>query len=327
MKALHAILAALTVSLTGAVHAAAAALPGPLVTPAWLAAHTAGVVVLDVREDPEGFTAQPRFARDPDSGKRRLMQLGGHIPGAHLIEFSSLRADRLIDGRRIHWMLPDAKQFQAVMRAAGVPAGKPIVIVSQGTQPEELDTAARAYWSIKYYGDDQLAILDGGMARWLEEGYPVESAVPVGSRAQAGDWSAGTPRTRLLADSAQVANASRAGAQLIDARPPAFYYGLQKKPVVAAAGHIGGAVDFPPELQTRPVGMSQRFLSAAQYRAILGSMGVKLDKPVIAYCNTGHLASGAWFIVSELLGDHQAAVYDGSMLRWAAEGRPVVAPH
>ncbi len=287
----------------------AAGLPGPLVTPAWLEAHRGEVVVLDVRDDPAGFTAES----------------GGHIPGALMIEFARMRTDRVIDGRRISGMLPDAVRFEALMRAAGVPAGKPIVITTQATAPEDLDMAARAYWSIKYYGDDALAILDGGMARWLEEGRAVESGAPPGGRVPAGDWHAGAPRTALLADSAQVAMAADNGVQLIDARPAAFYYGLQRKPAVAEAGHIGKAIDFPAELHARPVGSSQRFLSAAEYRYLFRSLGVQPEKPLIAYCNTGHLAAGAWFITSELLGNHAAALYDGSMLRWSAEGRPAVA--
>ncbi len=315
---------AAALALAGAA-AAASALPGPLVTPAWLAAHRAAVTVLDVREDASGFTAEPKFATDPATGRRTLAELGGHIPGALLIDFADLRGDRLIDGRRIPWMLPDAERFQAIMRAAGVPAGRPIVIVTQATVPEDLDTAARAYWSLKYYGDDDLAILDGGMARWLEEGRAVESRRPAGGKAEPGDWAAGAPRTGLMADSGQVAGAAKQGVQLIDARPPAYYFGLTKKPFIAAAGHIGEAKDFPAELHARAVGRSQRFLTPAQYRDILESIGVHPDRPVITYCNTGHMAAGAWFIESELLGDRHAALYDGSMARWAAEGRPVVA--
>ncbi len=305
----------------------AGVLPGPLVTPAWLEAHRAAVVVLDVREDPAGFTAEPRFETDPTTGRRSLVELGGHIHGALMIDYAQMRTDKLIDGRRIAGMLPDARQFEALMRAAGVPAGKPIVIVTQATAPEEVDTAARAYWSIKYYGADELAILDGGMARWLEEGRAVESGAAADRTLPQGDWKAGAPRVRMLADSARVARAAHDGVQLIDARPAAFFFGLQKRPAVAEAGHIAHAIDFPAELHARPVGKSQRFLSVAQYRFIFHAIGVNPQKPMIVYCNTGHMASGAWFIASELFGNHDAALYDGSMLMWAAEGRPVVAAH
>lgn len=306
---------------------AAALLPGPLVNPEWLEAHRNEVVVLDVRDDPAGFTSEPRFTLDGASGQRTLAEPGGHVPGALMIEFAKLRTERTVDGRSIPFMLPEARQFEAVMRAAGVPRGKPIVIVTQGTAPEEQDEAARAYWSIKYYGGVELAILDGGMARWLAEGHAVESTLAASGNVPAGDWTAGTPHPEIVADSTQVADALRDGVQLLDARPAAFYFGLQKKPAVAAAGHISGALDFPLELQTAPMGIYQHFLSATQYRSMLAAIGVRADRPIITYCNTGHLAAGAWFIASELLGNPHVALYDGSMLRWAAEGRPVVAAH
>lgn len=327
MKSRCSFAAAVGLCLGVAMTSVAGVLPGPLVDPAWLEAHRAQVVVLDVREDPAGFTAEPRFETDPATGRRSLVEPGGHIPGALMIDYAQMRTDRMVGGRRIAGMLPDAKQFEALMRAAGVPAGKPIVIVTQATAPEEVDTAARAYWSIKYYGADELAILDGGMARWLEEGRAVESAGPAAPTVARGDWKAGAPRLGMLADSAQVARAHQDGVQLIDARPAAFFFGLQKRPAVAEAGHIAHAIAFPAELHARPVAGSQRFLSIAQYRFIFRAIGVNPDKPLIAYCNTGHMAAGAWFIASELFGNHDAALYDGSMLMWAAEGRPVVAAH
>jgi thiosulfate/3-mercaptopyruvate sulfurtransferase len=319
------VVAGLAAGVTGTTFAAV--LPGPLVTPEWLAAHRSEVVVLDVRENPDEFTTAPQYTTDSQTGRRTLLEVGGHIPGALLLKFADLRNTRLLDGREIRWMLPDADQFQALMRAAGVPSGRPIVIVTQSVEPEDLDTAARAYWSIKYYGGDELAILDGGTARWLEEGRDVESTSPSPAGMARGDWSAGGPRISLVADSAQVARAPDTGVQLIDARPVAYFFGLVKKPAVAAAGHIRGAIDFPAELHGRPVQQSQRFLSTSEYRSIFDAIGVRADQPLIAYCNTGHMAAGAWFIASELLGNHAAAIYDGSMARWTAEGRPVVAVH
>lgn len=302
--------------------AEAAVLPGPVVSPEWVAAHRDAVTILAVHNSASEFSAEPKYTTDPKSGKQTLSEVGGHIPGALLLEFGKTRVERVIDGRKIGGMLPEASQFEATLQAAGVPAGMPIVIVTPGVAPEDLDTAARVYWSIKYYGGTDLAVLDGGLARWLEEGRAVESSAPAG---KAGDWKAGAVRASLVADSAEVAKAAHSKVQLIDARPAAFFYGLQKRPAVAAAGHIAGALDFPAELRTRPVGLSQRFLGKEEYIGLFRSLGISASKPVITYCNTGHMASGAWFVMSEIVGNAHAAVYDGSMLEWAAEQRPVVA--
>ena len=127
----------------------------------------------------------------------------------------------------------------------------------------------------------------------------------------------------ILADSDEVAQASKAGGQLIDARPVDFYVGLSKKSSTTKAGHIAGAVVLPPEARTRASGGAERFLDRAQYEGVLKALRIDPAKPSIAYCNTGHLASGAWFVMNEVLGV-PSKVYDGSMHEWTAEDRPVV---
>lgn len=281
--------------------AQASVLPGPLVTPEWLAANQSVVTILDIREDPNDY-------------------VDAHIPGARLIPAAKIRQTRKIDGRNIPAMLPDAAVIEELMRTSGVKADSPIVIVAAGRSVEEFDGAARLYWTLKYYGADELAILDGGHARWVAEGRATESGVP---NPMAGTWSAGEPRTSLLADTRAVMAASTSGVQLVDARPLAFFHGLAKRPVVDAYGHIPGSKVFPTELRAKPDGNGQRYLAADDYRAILESLKITLDTPTITYCNTGHMGAGAWFILSELLGNSQVSLYDGSMAEWADGTRPV----
>ena len=297
--------------------AASVELPGPLVTPQWLAAHRAEVNVLTVVEDPKNFTSAPKYVTE--NGKQVLDEVGGHVPGSLMVDFNALRADRKIDGRTIKAMLVDRATFQRLMQDAGVQAGKPIVIVSAGASGNDLDMAARLYWSLKYYGARQLAILNGGTTAWLLAGNPVSSDPAPKAK---GDWVATGEDKAILADSRQVAEAAKHGEQLIDARPVAFWLGLAKKPVASKAGRIPGAHDFPPEARSRQAGGAEEFLDRAQYADILKTLGIDPHKPSITYCNTGHLASGAWFVMNEVLGT-PSKLYDGSMHEWTAEDRPV----
>jgi thiosulfate/3-mercaptopyruvate sulfurtransferase len=306
-------------ALCGVEAVAAGVLPGPLVTPEWLAAHRAEVTVIDVRDEPDGYLGAPEFETDA-AGRKTLAELKGHIPGALLVDFADVRTTREIEGRKIAGMVPEAAQFQALMRSAGVPAGRPLVIVANGLVIEDYDTAARLYWTLKYYGSDELALLDGGTARWISEGRPTEAEAPA---RVAGNWAAQPPRAALFADSAAVQAAAASRVQLVDARPLAFYFGLTKRPAVAAHGHIPGALPFPTELRARPQGGGYRFLSADEYRNALAGLGVDPRQPTITYCNTGHMASGAWFVMSEVLGNRQVSLYDGSMVEWANGVRPV----
>ncbi|HEX5961606.1 MAG TPA: rhodanese-like domain-containing protein [Rhodanobacteraceae bacterium] len=299
--------------------ASAVELPGPLVTAVWLQQHRAEVNIIDVREDVASFTKAPKFATD--GGKKSLAAFGGHIPGALLLDFAKVRTTRTVDGRELQWMLPDRATFQALMRATGVQAGRPTVIVSDGAGGGDLDMAARVYWSMKVYGDTRLAILNGGTTAWLEAGYPVST---VAASPGGGNWTAGPGNRKLFADSNDVAKAVAAGKQLVDARPLPFYLGFERKAVVLASGHIGGAVNFPPDVRSNKVDGSVRFLTAPQYAAVFGHLDINPHKATITYCNTGHLASGAWFVLSEIMKNPDVAVYDGSMYEWTTEKRPVV---
>jgi thiosulfate/3-mercaptopyruvate sulfurtransferase len=300
--------------------AVALGLPGPQVSAAWLQQHRAEVNVLDVREDPATFTKAPTFTTE--DGKKVVASFGGHIPGALLLDFADARTTRKVDGRDLQWMLPDQAAFQALMRRIGVQAGRPTVIVSDGNTEGDLDMAARVYWSMKIYGDDNLTILDGGTAGWLAAGLPVSVDGP---KAAAGTWVAGPERRALFADSQDVAAAASHGQQLVDARPLPFYMGLARKPAVLAAGHIKSATNFPGEVRAVKRDGGMRFLSGAEYAAIFSHLRIDPRKPTITYCNTGHLASGAWFVLHEIMHNPKVAVYDGSMYEWTVEKRPVVA--
>ena len=95
--------------------AVAAKLPGPLVNTSWLKANLDNVVILDVRSDIKSFSTKPRFIIDKITGKQILVEVGGYIPGALLVDYSKLRTNRLIRKRSISGMLPDRRAFETVL--------------------------------------------------------------------------------------------------------------------------------------------------------------------------------------------------------------------
>lgn len=301
--------------------AQAVTLPGPVVSAEWLQQNLDAVVVLDVRENLKDFSSAPVFRKDEKTGAQVLSTVGGHIPGALAVDFGKVRVKRKVEGHEIVGMLPDKAQFEALMQSLGLNAGKPIVITSPGADLNEVEAAARLYWSLKYYGEDALALLDGGNAAWLQAGYPVTSDAAV---AATGNWTAKADRREVLAETADVLAATKDGTQLVDARPANQYFGVFfKKPTVKAGGHVAGAKNMPPDLRSRSNGKAQVFLSADEYRKIYAGLGIDVAAPTVTYCNTGHLASGAWFIQSEILGNKNVRLYDGSMAEWTTLGNPV----
>ncbi len=299
--------------------ARAATVPGPLVDVDWLAANRDKVVVLDVRVDPRSLARQPVYVKDRKTGKRRLVQANGHIPGAIWIDYKKIRGTRVVDGRKVEKMILDKATFERIMQSMGVPAGKPLVIASRGQNNLDMTMATRLYWQLKYYGTDDMAILNGGLAAWIAAGKPVATDMP---RAGKGNWVATAERKDIFAGSEDVARVVRqGGAQLVDNRPLNQYLGTWHKSYVYAPGHIPGARLYSNSIMTRPH-LPAKFLPVADLRALARGVGLSPDKPTITYCNSGHLASGGWFIWHELFGNKNTKLYDGSMHEWTKEKRP-----
>lgn len=303
-----------------AVPAFAAKVPGPLVEGSWLVRHLGRVIIVDVREDTRSFGSRPVFAIDKKSGKKVLIKVGGHIPGAVLLDFDHVRTRHMINNRVIDNMLPEKIAFEQLVRKLGIYSDSVIVVVSKGESVSDMAMAARVYWQFKYYGHDNITILNGGTAQWITEGRRIEMRT---KRVRPGNWTAGEERVALMATSEDASSAMKdAAIQLVDNRPLAQYLGIYSPPDVAAKGHIPGARLFAPSLMTNSNG-SARFLSASELRTLMAAMGIKYNQASIVYCNNGHLASAGWFVLSEILGNRNVRLYDGSMHQWALERRPM----
>ena len=320
MKKIQIGLALVLSSFLGLVHAVT--LPGPVVSADWLAANQSEVQILEVRGDVISYTRAPEFDVDKKTGKKFLVEVGGHIPDSTLLDFKKVRADRMIDGKKIKYLIPEKADFEKIIQAVGINFDKPIVLVPAGVDISDIDEALRAYWQFKVYGEDNLAVLDGGMAGWLSEGRDFSTAA---STKSGGTWVAKGERKELIASSEQVAAASKSGkSTLIDARQPAQYFGLNKRDYVSAYGHIAGAKELAPELLAKPAKGALYFWDKNTYSALFVANGMSPKMPAISYCNSGHLAAGGWFVMSELVGNKATKLYDGSLYLWTLEGRPLV---
>jgi thiosulfate/3-mercaptopyruvate sulfurtransferase len=279
--------------------------PGPVVDADWLAAHRDQVALLDVRRDPDAFAK-------------------GHIPDAAPVGWDAVRTTRMIDGVERQKVRLDPTTFQRRMRAAGVDAGEPVVITSPGKAAGQITTQARLYWQFVHYGHDDVAILDGGNAGWRAADHAMETGP---ARVAAGDYTAGSRDASVLATVSEVAAARTDDrVRLTDNRPMSYYLGLEQADYVYAAGHIPGATNVPFTLNVAAAGPAY-LRDAETLRAVYGYQGAPADRPAIAYCNSGHVSALTWFVMSEVLGNADARLFDGSMHAWTQdEGRPVANP-
>ena len=317
-------LGALLLALAACASAAhAAVLPGPLVTPPWLHDHAKQVQIVDIRDNLNSLTNDPKFSTI--KGQKVLDEVGGHIADALSVNFWGLRQKHVIDGKTIDFMLPTAKEFEESMQAVQLEPGKPIVIVPTGDDATSLQEAAFLAWELQVFGvpAEQIAILNGGMHAWISAGYAVDTdaIAPMSSS----KWKASAPNPALLATTAEVQAAQHARKLLLDARPLAQFAGLEHTPVVPVGGRLAGATALPAELLYRNADDgSWRFLSAHVYRKVLAGAGAHRLAPGIVYCNTGQYAAGAWFVIDRIMGVHGLREYPGGMNEWAQRGLPIV---
>jgi thiosulfate/3-mercaptopyruvate sulfurtransferase len=290
--------AAFTLVLLAAVAAPVQAAE-PLVDAAWVDAHKAdpNVVVLDIRNKIDGGSA--------DAYRE------GHIPGA-------VYSNYLDDGWRVAHegvpgYLPPVAELEKLIGGLGIGNDSHVVIVAGGVSSTDMGSATRIYWTFKVLGHDEVSILNGGQRAYaanydLEQGW--NEPVPVSF--------AGTLRPELLASADEVATQH---ATLIDNRPSEQYKGEAKHPAAKRAGTIPGAANVQ---QGELVGEDGTFIEGEQVAALLKKAGVSGEGEQVTFCNTGHWASLGWFAISEILGNKQAKLYDGSMVDWTSdESRPV----
>jgi len=295
-------------------------LPGPVIDTQWLAVNADKVQIVEVRGNTKSFTAQPEISTDA-KGKKTIEEIGGHIPGSVLVDAKKMRAERKYGDLNVKYMIPESAEFEKYVRNSGVVAGKPIVLVPVGTEVADINDALRMYWQFKVYGEDEIAVLDGGYAAWLLEGRAISKDAATGN----GTWSVKGDRSeQYFASSDDVAKAVQAkSATLVDSRDGPLFHGLVKRDYVYGFGHIAGAKLYPTELMFKNSGGVLKFMAPVTYRGLMTAQGINDNVAAITYCNSGHLSSGPWFVMSEVLGNKQVKLYDGSLHQWTLEKRPM----
>ena len=275
----------------------------PLVDAAWLKSNLGNksLVIIDVRD----------AAKDGANPYAK-----GHVPGAVSAPYATAGWRAAVNG--VPGMLPPLETITKTIGALGVSNDSHVVIVPNGTDSSEFGGATRVYWTFKVLGHDAVSILDGGARAWEAAGGEVstEVAKPV---AAAFD---GELKTELLATTADVEKARADGTKLIDGRPAAQFRGEAKSPVVRVPGTIPGAANLE---NTKLYDADKAsFASKDAVAALSKGVGLATDEKNIAFCNTGHWASVVWFGLSEIEGNKNTKMYDGSMAEWAADpARPV----
>lgn len=325
--------------LVGGAWVSAATLPGPVVDTAWLAENRDKVVLLDVRKDSKSFEKRakgqgPVNPCGPGGGGRKTkgaIRGDGHIEGAVLVDFRKILGKyKHANGKTIKVMLPEKRKFERLMRQAGVDNDSLVVITGKGEKMPDVAFTTRLYWTLKYFGFDNAAILDGGTVKWKLDRHPVKYGKA--GKPSRGNFTASAERGEILATMEEVIamTEGKGEGQLLDVRPEPFHLGLtyhRKWQTPESRGHVPTARSFPVMFLLDEAGPFATLYDAKTIGRVAELSGLDLvDTPTVASCHTGVSASIAWFVLSEILGNGNARLYDGSMHEWAMAGRAVGRP-
>jgi thiosulfate/3-mercaptopyruvate sulfurtransferase len=292
----------------------------PLVSTGWLAEHL---------DDPELRIVDARWRGEGSSDQ---LYQGGHISGAIPLDWHQ-HLSHTVDGVTDILLGPEA--FAQVMGQAGIGDDSRVVAYAD----TDHSGAARLWWALRYYGHEQVAVLDGGMTKWVAEGRPLtqEPAAPLPA--------VFTPRPQpaWLATSGEIARSlvdPENNVRLVDTRPPEQYAGIavwtplgslylppgrdwthvDGRPMrgghIPGARHLHGVDNLDPE-------SNYVYLAPEKLRARAEAAGLEPGQRVITYCGVGISGSLGLFALY-LAGFRNLALYDASWSEWGTDPeRPV----
>ncbi|NKE37847.1 sulfurtransferase [Natronococcus sp. JC468] len=289
-----------------------------LVSPEWLEEH-----LDEVRsDDPDYRLVEADIEYDESYAE-------GHIPGAVGFRWGTHLQDS------VERDILKRAEFEEIMGDAGITEDTTVILYGD----ESNQWAAYTYWQFKYYGHDDVKLLDGGRTYWFENDYPTTDEEP---DVTAREYESAGPEEDLRAylerveEVAAIESESSAEGRaevgddpeipLVDVRSEAEYRGEKVAPegskeTARRAGHIPGATNISWKENLDDEG---RFKGGDDLHSVYADRGIEGDTEVITYCRIGERSSITWFTLHELLG-WDTTNYDGSWTEWGNLVRQPVA--
>jgi thiosulfate/3-mercaptopyruvate sulfurtransferase len=231
----------------------------------------------------------------------------GHIPGAVGWNWQTQLQDTL---RRD---LADQRSFSQLAGNAGITPQTTVILYGDNNNW----FAAWGFWQMKYYGHNDVRLMNGGRKKWLEEKRTITTDAP---KVQPTNYAAKTPDASIRAKREDIFSVleRRSPAQMVDVRSVDEFSGKVIAPpgmteTAQRGGHIPGAANIP---WAQAVAEDGTFKPADALRQLYGGKGVTGDQEVIAYCRIGERSSHTWFVLKYLLGYKNVRNYDGSWTEW-----------
>jgi thiosulfate/3-mercaptopyruvate sulfurtransferase len=259
----------------------------PLVSTQWLFEHQKDkkLVVVDV-SDEEKYRAD------------------GHIEGAVHTTIVPWRHTK-----GTFMQVSPKNEVETLMRRLGIDNDSQVVIYAHIHTPKDFLKASYLFWVFAYHGLQDVALLDGGFDKWVDEKRKVVQAETAPKQ---GSFNANI-NPRMLIRMSEVKEKIEK-VPMFDARSPIFYFGMMPSNSVKRAGHISGAHSYFWQYSLK---RDYTFLPKEQLAAVFKEgFGLKPDQEIIAYCTGGLEASLNYFTLYAFLGYEKTRLYDESMKEW-----------
>ncbi|MBL6933550.1 MAG: 3-mercaptopyruvate sulfurtransferase [Rhodospirillales bacterium] len=238
-----------------------------------------------------------------------------HIPGAVFFNIDEI-CDSNVD---LPHMLPAPEVFSSKVRKLGLGDGTRIVVYDSSGG---FMAACRVWWMFRVFGHTDVAVLDGGLPKWMKEKRHVndEEVMP-----QPRHFSARMNNMLVKNMSQMMRNIDAKKFQVIDARSSGRFEGIDHEPrPTEKRGHIPGSINLPFTTLLNPK-ENFTFKTASEIQAAFDEAGVDVNKPISASCGSGVTASVTAFALN-LLGHDEVSVYDGSWAEWGDHPDTPVGP-
>lgn len=263
----------------------------------WLAEHLSApdLVVFD------GSWHLPTAGRDP-----RQEYMDSHIPGALFFDIDDLTDET----SSLPHMLPSTVKFASRMKKMGIGDGQRLVIYDS----EGMFSAPRVWWTFRAMGHPDVAVLNGGLKKWKAEGRPLEDGLPITRTPRHFTPMLNAELVRDLKD--MKGYLAKGDMQIVDARPEGRFTGSDPEPREGLrGGHIPGSTNVPAGALVNGDGTLK---SEKELADIFAGAGIDVHSPIVTTCGSGVTAS-ILALALAVLGQANAAVYDGSWAEWGDE--------
>jgi thiosulfate/3-mercaptopyruvate sulfurtransferase len=240
----------------------------------------------------------------------------GHIPQAinspFLDPIENPSSQWFVERDGLLLEVPEEADLFNTIGSAGIRGDSLVVVVPKRALPHPLVDATRVADTLIYAGVKNVAVLDGGHNKWVDEGKPISSAMvePMPIK-----YTSKIDRTMFV--SKEYVRKKIGKAIIIDAREPIEYFGCSIRPLWVRAGHIPTAKCLPTwwiwteDGTYRPTDELRGMVS--------GVIGSDVSKEIIIYCGVAGFASAWWFLMRELLGYTNVKIYHGSAQEWTRD--------